>query len=148
MMGKTRQTFIKEGIIYYTKKLKPFTKLSIVEIKVVNYNKDNIEFIKTKETKNLIKRFKEPANYFILDEKGEKFNSTSFSKLIEKFSLSTVPMTFVIGGAYGLNSKILPSSSYKISFSEMTLNHQIIRLVFLEQLYRAFTIIKGTPYHH
>ena len=84
-----------------------------------------------------------------LDEKGKGLSSEEFASFLEQQMNSGISsMTFVIGGAYGFQQDLLPGSAKKIRLSEMTLNHQMVRILFLEQLYRAFTIIRGESYHH
>ena len=84
-----------------------------------------------------------------LDEKGKGLSSEEFATFLEQQMNSGISsMTFVIGGAYGFQQDLLPGSAKKIRLSEMTLNHQMVRILFLEQLYRAFTIIRGESYHH
>ena len=85
----------------------------------------------------------------LLDEKGKTFTSVMFSQWIEKqMNAGSKRIIFVVGGPYGFSKEVYDKCKFKISLSEMTFSHQMIRLIFVEQLYRAFTIIKGEPYHH
>jgi 23S rRNA (pseudouridine1915-N3)-methyltransferase len=85
----------------------------------------------------------------LLDEKGKTFTSVLFSQWIEKqMNVGSKRIVFVVGGPYGFSKEVYDKCKFKISLSEMTFSHQMIRLIFVEQLYRAFTIIKGEPYHH
>jgi len=85
----------------------------------------------------------------LLDDKGKDFTSIDFSKFIEKQMITgTKRLLFVVGGAYGFSEDVYNRSNYKLSLSKMTFSHQMVRLIFLEQMYRAMTIIKGEPYHH
>jgi 23S rRNA (pseudouridine1915-N3)-methyltransferase len=84
----------------------------------------------------------------LLDERGKSYTSKDFSAYLERASMTYSSMVFVIGGAYGFDQSVLDRADAKLSLSEMTFSHQLIRLIFMEQLYRAFTIIKGEPYHH
>jgi 23S rRNA (pseudouridine1915-N3)-methyltransferase len=85
----------------------------------------------------------------LLDEKGKTFTSVMFSQWIEKqMNAGSKRIVFVVGGPYGFSKEVYDKCKFKISLSEMTFSHQMIRLIFVEQLYRAFTIIKGEPYHH
>ena len=85
----------------------------------------------------------------LLDEKGKTFTSVLFSQWIEKqMNAGSKRIVFVVGGPYGFSKEVYDKCKFKISLSEMTFSHQMIRLIFVEQLYRAFTIIKGEPYHH
>ena len=85
----------------------------------------------------------------LLDEKGKTFTSVMFSQWIEKqMNAGSKRIVFVVGGPYGFSKEVYDKCKFKISLSEMTFSHQMIRLIFVEQLYRSFTIIKGEPYHH
>ena len=96
-----------------------------------------------------MQRIDELENTIFLDEKGERMTSLSFASSLNDMKSSGISLlTFVTGGAYGFDPMMLPNNAKKLRISEMTLNHQMVRLMFLEQLYRAFTIIHGEPYHH
>ena len=84
----------------------------------------------------------------LLDEHGKEYTSVEFAKEVERFTASGKNIVFVIGGAYGFSDEVYNRSDGKVSLSKMTFPHQMVRTVFTEQLYRAFTIIKGEPYHH
>jgi 23S rRNA (pseudouridine1915-N3)-methyltransferase len=101
------------------------------------------------EAKQILQRISKVDTLIALDEHGKQFSSDSFSQfLLKQQQLSTKSLVFVIGGSYGLDKEVLDAAQYKMSLSAMTLPHQLARLVFAEQLYRAFTIIKGEKYHH
>ena len=84
----------------------------------------------------------------LLDENGKNYNSIQFANYIEKISTQQSSLVFIIGGAYGFDESVYERANLKLSFSLFTFSHQLIRLLFIEQLYRCFTIIKGEPYHH
>ena len=110
----------------------------------------NAQQIIINEEKILIQQLSKAKYYVVLlDEKGSEYNSLEFSKWLDhKLNLSNQNLCFVIGGAYGFSKEFKSQANELISFSKMTMSHQLIRLIFLEQLYRAFTIINHLPYHH
>lgn len=104
---------------------------------------------KEKEADLLLKQIDQNDDVILLDEKGKEFSSVAFSEIIEKKMLSSIKrMVFVVGGPYGFSQRIYDRANSKISLSAMTFSHQMIRVIFIEQLYRAFTILRGEPYHH
>ena len=147
-VGKTRESYVKDGIRFYKKKLKPYIRLSLEEVRSATHRKGSTDHSRAAETQLILQRLTEPANTIFLDEKGKGLSSLAFAALLEKSKIAGTPLTFVVGGAFGFEPNLLPSQAKKICLSEMTLNHQLIRVMFLEQLYRAITIIRGEPYHH
>ncbi len=104
---------------------------------------------KTEEGKLILKELKESDHLVILDEGGNLLNSVDFSQYLTKKALSNVKnLIFLIGGPYGFDENIYKRANYKLSLSPMTFSHQMVRLFFVEQLYRAYTITKGEKYHH
>ena len=105
--------------------------------------------IKTKEGELILKNVKPADDVILLDERGREFSSMEFAKALQdKISYTGKDIVFVIGGAYGFSEAVRQRSNLKISLSRMTFSHQMVRAIFVEQLYRAFTIMKGEPYHH
>ncbi|GHT62529.1 ribosomal RNA large subunit methyltransferase H [Bacteroidia bacterium] len=150
VVGKTFQDFILKGVNEYCTRLKhylPFEMEVIPDMK----NTKNLSFdqLKEKEGELILKSFQAGDFIVLLDERGLTFTSLEFSKYIEK-KIQTVPkrLVFVIGGPYGFSQKIYDAAREKIALSKMTFSHQLVRLVFVEQLYRAMTIIGNEPYHH
>ncbi len=149
VVGKTSFPYLKEGIDLYLKRLKHYTKLEYIELPVKIPKSAKEKDVKELEAKAFKKHLNSSDHIILLDERGKKFNSISFSKWLEKFQMNSVKsIVFLVGGPYGFSEDIIRMSSQKISLSEMTFSHQMIRLFFVEQLYRGFTIIKGEPYHH
>jgi 23S rRNA (pseudouridine1915-N3)-methyltransferase len=104
---------------------------------------------KIKEGKKIIQAFGNDDWVVLLDEKGKEFRTTEFSEYLQKaFMISRKRIVFVIGGPWGFSYEVQQSADFSISLSRMTFPHQLVRLLFLEQLYRVFTIIRGEPYHH
>mgnify|MGYP003556308100 FL=1 len=147
VLGKTSFKYLDQVIQDYEKRLKRFTDFQIVIIPDIKAN-DPKTFI-TKEAKQILERIKPEDQLILLDDKGKSFTSLEFAEEIEKRQmLQQKKIIFLVGGAYGFDESIYKRSNAMLSLSSMTFSHQIIRLIFLEQLYRAFTIIKGLPYHH
>jgi 23S rRNA (pseudouridine1915-N3)-methyltransferase len=147
--GKSHFNFVNEGFDEYFKRLKFYTSFTYQEIQISNKEKSSQpELIMKAEAALQMKQIKAGDFLVLLDEGGKEFDSISFSKYIEKLSIQTNQLTFLIGGAYGFDQSIYERANAKISLSKMTFSHQLVKLIFAEQLYRAYTIIKGEPYHH
>jgi len=149
-IGKTDFDFVKKGIDEFASRLKHYTKFNIVYIDDVKRgSKENPLSIKAKEGSSVLKRLKGDELLFLLDENGKEMDSIKFSAFIEnKMIYSSKKVVFLIGGAFGFSDEIYKKANQKISFSKMTFSHQLIRVCFVEQLYRAFTIIKNEKYHN
>ena len=107
------------------------------------------EQIKAREGALLLKQIRPGEDVILLDEHGKEFTSTGWADVLEKkISLGGRDITFIIGGAYGFSDEVYRRADSKISLSKMTFSHQMVRTIFVEQLYRAFTIMRGEPYHH
>ena len=139
VIGKTDESYLETGIGKYIKRLEHYIPF---EMKV-------IPDIKNRKTLTEEQQKKAEGDLILLDEKGKTFTSVMFSQWIEKqMNIGSKRIFFVVGGPYGFSKEVYDKAKFKISLSEMTFSHQMIRLIFVEQLYRAFTIIKGEPYHH
>jgi len=149
-VGKTEEAYLKEGIDKYVKRLKHYTKLTIVEIDELKNTKAlTREQQKAKEAELILKKIAPLDHVILLDEKGMEVTSMQFAAYIDKKALSSVAnLVFVVGGPYGFDQSVYTRANDKLSLSDLTFSHQMVRLFFVEQLYRAFTIIKGEPYHH
>jgi 23S rRNA (pseudouridine1915-N3)-methyltransferase len=149
LSGKTKETYLQDGVAEYMKRLDryaPFSCITIPDLKVSR--KTGIEIVKAQEGQQILQRIK-PADFVILlDERGKKYSSEEFAKYISGLEGRTGHTAFVIGGAYGFSDEVYQRANAKLSLSSMTFSHQMVRLIFTEQLYRAFTILKGEPYHH
>lgn len=150
VVGKTTEKYFIEAISEYSSRLKfymPFELEVIPELK--NAKSLSVSQQKEKEA-DLISKNIQPGDWIVLlDEKGKEFSSVDFAAYIERKS-HQVPkrLVFVIGGPYGFSQRIYDAAQEKISLSRMTFSHQMIRLIFVEQLYRAMTILNNEPYHH
>jgi len=150
VIGKTDEKYLITGIKKYTDRIThylPFEYQIIQDVKKARNLSENQQ--KEKEGEFLLSKVKPGDEIILLDEGGNQFGSVEFSRFLEKKMIkSTKNLVFVIGGPYGFSEKIYRTASSKISLSKMTFSHQMVRLIFSEQLYRALTIIKGEPYHH
>lgn len=151
-IGKLKETYLKDAISEYSKRLQKYCSLTITELtdeKLPNkLNESIINEIKNKECTKVLQSIKKDSYIFCLDIKGKEFSSEQFSKKLEDIALNeNSHITFIIGGTLGLTEKILQKSNEKICFSKMTFPHQLIRVFLLEQLFRAFKISKNETYH-
>lgn len=149
-VGKTDRDWVKQGLDIYASRLKHYIPFIITEIpELKNVSSLSREQIKTKEGELIMKNLKPTDDMILLDEHGREFSSVEFARLIQdKISYEGKDIVFVIGGAYGFSEAVYKRANSKISLSRMTFSHQMVRTIFAEQIYRAFTIIKGEPYHH
>ncbi len=147
-IGKTKESYLQEGVKEYVKRLQRYTKFQIVEIPYIK-KKVSVEEQKQLEGKRLIQEFENFQKVILLDECGKAHTSVKFAGDIEKMqSMGIKSLAFVIGGAYGYSKEVYDQRHMKMSLSELTFSHQMVRLIFTEQLYRAYTIINKEPYHH
>ena len=150
VVGKTASSYLKEGMKVYTDRLTHYVQFSLEEIPDIRQASSlSREQVKEKEGQLIASRIKESDHVVLLDEHGARFTSMAWAKHLEqKMVSSPKDIVLVIGGCYGFSPAIYARADEKLSLSDMTFSHQLVRLIFLEQLYRAFTIIKGEPYHH
>ena len=149
-IGKTDDKYIIEGIEKYLKRLKHYIKFELKVIPDLKNTKNLSEDEqKAKESELFLKNLQSTDDIVILDERGIELSSLHFADFINKKMIaSSQHLVFLIGGPYGFDQKIYQKAKYKISLSKLTFSHQMIRLFFVEQVYRSFTILKGEPYHH
>ncbi|MFM2392066.1 MAG: hypothetical protein RLZZ546_43 [Bacteroidota bacterium] len=148
-IGKTNEKYLKEGIDIFIKRMHHY--VSSIEYKELKdcAKTNDINLLKTNESMEFLKYISKDDFVVILDEKGSQFTSSEFATFIEKHQInSTKRMIFVIGGAFGFSEELYERANQKLSLSKLTFSHQMVRLFFAEQLYRAFTIIKGEKYHN
>lgn len=149
-LGKNQDAFIEDGISFFQKKLKHYCSFEIVVLAGLK-NATNLsqEEVKRQEGELLLKTFDPKSLVCLLDERGKKYDSLQFAKQLDAWALAgRSQLDFVIGGAFGFSDAIYQRADAQISMSTMTFSHQLIRLIFLEQLYRGFTILRNEPYHH
>lgn len=150
VIAKTDQSYLKEGFAIYQTRLKHYIPFDYVEIPTIK-NAQNIttDVLKVKEGQELLRLISTGSVLVLLDEKGKANTSVEFSNFIQKqMNAAVKELVFVVGGAFGFSEEVYARANYKLSLSAMTFSHQMVRLFFVEQLYRAFTILKGEQYHH
>jgi 23S rRNA (pseudouridine1915-N3)-methyltransferase len=133
----------------YQKKISHFMKIEIQNLKPKKSARDDADYKRGEESKLLLEHMQSDDFIVLFDEKGKNFDSVEFSKKIENaLGSSKKRLVFIIGGAYGVNDNVKKRADVKVSLSAMTMNHIMAQVVSLEQIYRAFTIIKNIPYHN
>ena len=149
-VGKTDIGWVREGLETYSSRLSHYVPFSVCEIpELKNTSALTRTQIKEREGELILKAIKPTDRVILLDERGKEYRSVEFAEEIRRLSLAGgKDIVFVIGGAYGFSEAVYARSVGKISLSRMSFSHQMVRTIFAEQLYRAFTIIKGEPYHH
>ena len=149
IIGKTAFDYLKVGEEVYQDRLKHYCSFERIEVQDVknpkNLSKDEI---KRKEASSILTKLAANDFLVLLDENGKVFSSNEFAIWIAKRQSLPQNIVFLIGGAYGFDGSLYERMNMKLALSKMTFSHQMVRVIFLEQLYRAFTIIKGEPYHH
>ena len=149
-VGKTDVKWVKEGLDLYVSRLVHYVPFQVREIpELKNVSALSREQVKAREGALVLKALRPTDEVVLLDEGGREFRSTDFAGwLEERVSRGTRDLVFVIGGAYGFSPEVYSRADSKLSLSKMTFSHQMVRTIFAEQLYRAFTILRGEPYHH
>jgi 23S rRNA (pseudouridine1915-N3)-methyltransferase len=149
VVGKTAFDYLKVGEEIYQDRLKHYCNFERIEVQDVKNPKNfSKEEIKRKEAISILSKLSPNDFLVLLDENGKEFSSVELANWIEKRNLLPQNIVFVIGGAYGFDDSLYERMNMKLALSKMTFSHQMVRVIFLEQLYRAFTITKGEPYHH
>lgn len=149
-VGKTDREWLRAGLGLYLDRLRHYIPLEFTEIPDIrNTAAMTRETVKAKEGELILKQIAPGDHVVLLDERGKEMTSAELAKLLEdRISLYSSNIVFVIGGPYGFSEAVYGRSNAKLSLSRMTFSHQMARVIFAEQLYRAFTIIRGEPYHH
>lgn len=149
-VGKTEESYWKEALAEYQRRLQhyvPFELQALPEVK----NTKNLTMLQQKTQEGvLIRKAMQAGDWFVLlDEQGKEYTSMQFAAYLEKkIQIVSRRLVFVIGGPYGFSDEVYQMASERLSLSKMTFSHQMIRPIFVEQLYRAMTILRGEPYHH
>lgn len=151
-VGKLKEKFLKEGICEFQKRLKAYANLEIVEVKdeacPENSSESEMEKIKEVEGERILSKISKGAYVMALDICGKSLTSEDFAEKIEKLSVEGISaVDFIIGGSLGLSDEVKNKSDYRLSFSKFTFPHGLMRLILVEQVYRAFRIINNHPYH-
>lgn len=148
--GKTNDPNIAVLADLYTNRIKKYTGFEVLTVQDIKNTKNMpVQEHQGKEAAKILQFISDDDFVILLDERGKELRTIEFSAYLEKvFFLPKKRILFIIGGAWGFSDDIYKRADYKISLSKMTFPHQLVRLLFLEQLYRVFTIMKGEPYHH
>lgn len=149
-IGKTADKYLEEGCGIYERRLKHYLSYETVLIPdVKNGGKMDAEQLKIKEGEQILQRLKNEDCLILLDERGKHYSSEQFAATLDQwFQAPFKRLVFQVGGAYGFSEAVYQRANYKLSLSSMTFSHQMIRLFFLEQLYRTMTILRNEPYHN
>lgn len=151
-VGKVKEKFYRDAIAEYAKRLGRYCKLTIIEVEdektEENMSGNQIGLVKEKEAKRLLLKLPPDAWCIALAIDGKKLDSVAFSEKIGKLSVNGIShIAFVIGGSLGLHDEVLHAADERISFSDMTFPHQLMRVILLEQIYRGYRIANNEPYH-
>jgi 23S rRNA (pseudouridine1915-N3)-methyltransferase len=148
MVGKTREGFIRDGLAFYRQRLRPFMQLTLKEVRAEKESAGlTPETVKAREGERLLAQIPPRAYATALDPRGREFISEDFAAWLSDRELEARPLAFLLGGHLGLGEAVLAAAQARLSLSRLTLTHELVRLVLLEQLYRAATIKAGHPYH-
>ncbi|MCJ0742312.1 23S rRNA (pseudouridine(1915)-N(3))-methyltransferase RlmH [Pedobacter montanisoli] len=149
-IGKTEDKYLIEGMEKYLTRLKHYINFTLVIIPDIKNTKNLTQAQqKAKEAELILKQLSNSDTVVLLDEKGKKYTSVKFADYLNKQMVGSIQhLVFIIGGPYGFDQSIYQRANGNLSLSDMTFSHQMVRLFFIEQLYRAFTILKNEPYHH
>lgn len=151
IIGKTTAAYLREGIEIYCKRLGHYVPFEIKQFPDAKVTKGTTESMqKVKEGEMFLEQIRTSDYVVLLDERGKEMTSRDFAAYVDKrmASAGAGNIIFVIGGPYGFSEAMYARADSKVSFSQMTFSHEMIRLLFVEQLYRAMTILRGEPYHH
>ena len=150
-VGKIKDSFNKQGIDEYKKRLSRYIKLDIIEVDDAkikeNASPKEEEIVKKEEGIRILKQVKDNEYMILLDLHGKEIDSVEFSKIIDMTSIRFSTITFVIGGSLGLSDAVIQRANYRLCLSKMTFTHQMTRVILLEQIYRSFKILNNEVYH-
>ncbi len=149
LIGKTNSAEVKAICDDYRKRINHYMKMEEIILDNGSVKIQDKQKVKEKEGEVILKKLTPTDFVVLLDDKGKEFTSVQFAQYLNnQFNQSVKNICFVVGGAYGFSEDVYQRANAKLSLSKMTFSHQIVRAIFAEQLYRAFTILRGEPYHH
>ena len=150
VVGKTNAKYLLEGEKEYERRLKHYTKFEeIIITDVKQAGKLSESELKKKEGHLILGKLENSDHVILLDDKGKSYSSIDFANFLQqKMNSSLKSLVFVVGGAFGFSDEVYLRANSKLSLSKMTFSHQMVRLIFKEQLYRGFSILRGEKYHH
>lgn len=147
--GKTRDDYLLKGINEFDKRIVRYVPFKIEVVPDLKNSRNmTMKEVQKKEGDQILKKIKPDTYVILLDERGREFTSISFAEHLNSLEGRVNHIMFVIGGPYGFSEEVYNRANEKFSLSRLTFSHQMVRLLFMEQLYRTFTILKGEPYHH
>lgn len=148
-LGKIKEKFLKDGIEEFLKRLTPYTSVEIVELNPVEIKDENLtQKSLDEEGVNILSHIKDESYVITMEIQGKQLSSEEFAQKINEITISGVSeLVFVIGSSCGISKKVSERADFKLSMSKMTFLHQFARLILVEQVYRAFKILKGEKYH-
>jgi 23S rRNA (pseudouridine1915-N3)-methyltransferase len=147
--GKTRDPFIQEGVELFKKRVERYVPFQIETIPDLKNTRNlTMKEVQEKEGRLILKRLNPGSYMILLDERGREFHSIAFAEYLNSLEGRVNQLLFVIGGPYGFSQEVYEKADGLVSLSKLTFSHQLVRVIFMEQLYRAYTILKGEPYHH
>lgn len=151
-VGRVKEKYLRQGMDEYMKRLTSYAKVEIMEVPdekaPENLSENEMEQIKEREGKRILAKIAPDAYVIALAIEGKQKSSEQLAESLDKLATyGNSKISFIIGGSLGLSDEILTRANEQLSFSQMTFPHQLMRLILLEQIYRAFRIIKGEPYH-
>ncbi len=149
-IGKTDAGYLRAGISEYSQRISRYLSFEIIDIpELKNVSSYSGSQIKEKEAEILMKKWPAAAFTVLLDEHGKEFRSVEFAGFLQgRMNMGIKHLVFIIGGSYGFSEEVIKKSDYQLSLSKMTFSHQLVRLLFTEQLYRSMTILRNEPYHN
>jgi 23S rRNA (pseudouridine1915-N3)-methyltransferase len=150
IVGKTTPDYLEKGVNEYVSRLQKYAHFTMVLIPSLKLSSNmSINEVKKRESAEILSKIEPSTFVVLLDDKGKSLNSLAFAEFIQqKMNASVKKLCFISGGAYGFSTELYDRADYKLSLSAMTFSHQLVRIIFTEQLYRAYTILKGEKYHH
>ncbi|HEY6161403.1 MAG TPA: 23S rRNA (pseudouridine(1915)-N(3))-methyltransferase RlmH [Bacteroidia bacterium] len=150
VIAKTEEAWLREGIAVYLKRLERYLDVKLEELPALKNAKNmSEEQQKQKEGESIMAQLEPADKVILLDERGKEYDSKALASFMQQqMNQSVKRLVFVVGGPYGFSEELKLRANGKLSLSKMTFSHQMVRLFFTEQLYRAMTILKGEPYHH
>ena len=150
VVGKTNAKYLLEGEKEYGNRLKHYTKFEEIIIPDIKQSgKLSKSELKKKESQLILGKLENSDHVILLDDKGKSYSSVEFANFLQqKMNSSLKSLVFVVGGAFGFSDEVYQRANSKVSLSKMTFSHQMVRLIFKEQLYRGFSILRGEKYHH
>jgi 23S rRNA (pseudouridine1915-N3)-methyltransferase len=146
-VGKVKEDYLQKGIAEYLKRLRPYARIEVEEVTDEPLDA-GLKRAPEREGERLLKRIKDDEYLVVLDRQGRMFPSEELAQMTLDWEMTGKKVVFIIGGAAGLSSGVVQRADLKLSFSKLTFPHQLFRLILVEQIYRAFKIARGEPYHH